>query len=316
VINLQGLEVGDKLPNEIGDVVHLQYLAVTSCSLKEIPPSVGRLSSLQTLDVRDTEVKELPVPFWEIGTLRHVFGHRLILPKRVGDLKNLQTLDTVKPDDKYGWDRNTLSKMIQLRSLFIWELSKGHEKGLVAALKKLKYLVTLTIHGDSIPSAVFSTKTSLRRLEVMELDGMLIDMPCVEDMDIKSCLPNLLLLSLENTMVSQDFINKLAELPFLASLTLDGGSYKDEQLVFSAGGFHSLRRLTVDLEELKKLEIHESALPKLADLDILIHSNDLNIVILGKNDVVEKLLHEDKILSKKIQRTTRSERTARRIGVE
>jgi len=77
-----------------------------------------------------------------------------------------------------------------------------------------------------------------------------------------------------------------------------------------------LRRLTVDLEELKKLEIHESALPKLADLDILIHSNDLNIVILGKNDVVEKLLHEDKILSKKIQRTTRSERTARRIGVE
>jgi hypothetical protein len=136
VINLQGLEVGDKLPNEIGDVVHLQYLAVTSCSLKEIPPSVGRLSSLQTLDVRDTEVKELPVPFWEIRTLRHVFGHRLILPKRVGDLKNLQTLDTVKPDDKYGWDRNTLSKMIQLRSLFIWELSKGHEKGLVAALKK------------------------------------------------------------------------------------------------------------------------------------------------------------------------------------
>ncbi|CAD6258305.1 unnamed protein product [Miscanthus lutarioriparius] len=267
VINLQGLEVGDKLPNEIGDVVHLQYLAVTSCSLKEIPPSVGRLSSLQTLDVRDTEVKELPVPFWEIGTLRHVFGHRLTLPKQVGDLKNLQTLDTVKPD-------------------------------------------------DNIPSAVFSTKTSLRRLEVMELDGMLIDMPCVEDMDIKSCLPNLLLLSLENTMVSQDFINKLAELPFLASLTLDGGSYKDEQLVFSAGGFHSLRRLTVDLEELKKLEIHESALPKLADLDILIHSNDLNIVILGKNDVVEKLLHEDKILSKKIQRTTRSERTARRIGVE
>jgi len=48
----------------------------------------------------------------------------------------------MKPDDKYGRDRNTLSKMIQLRSLFIWELLKGHEKGLDAALKKLKYLVT------------------------------------------------------------------------------------------------------------------------------------------------------------------------------
>jgi len=56
--------------------------------------------------------------------------------------------------------------------------------------------------------------------------------------------------------VSQKFINKLAGLPFFASLTLDGGSYKDDQLVLSAGGFHSLRRLTVDLDELKKLEIH------------------------------------------------------------
>jgi hypothetical protein len=36
----------------------------------------------------------------------------------------------------------------------------------------------------------------------MELDGMLIDMPSVEDMDIKSCfLPNLLLFVItENTM--------------------------------------------------------------------------------------------------------------------
>ncbi|XP_062189611.1 putative disease resistance RPP13-like protein 2 [Phragmites australis] len=308
VINLQGLEVGDKLPNEIGDVVHLQYLAVTSCSLSEIPPSVGRLTNLQTLDVRDTAVEKLPESFWKIRTLRHVFGHCLILPKRVGDLKNLQTLDTIKPD-KYGWDRNTLAKMIHLRSLFIWKLSEGHLKVLAAALKKLKHLVTLTIHGDGIPSSVF-TSSSLRRLEVLELDGKL-DMPS-EPNDIKSCLPNLLLLSLEKTMVSQDFINKLAELPFLASLTLDVGSYKDGQLVFSPGGFHSLKRLTIDLIELKKVKIHESSLPRLVDLDILSYSNDLEIEIVGKSNIVDKLRGEDENLYKKIKRTPRTERAAGR----
>ncbi|KAL6595504.1 hypothetical protein ACP70R_047844 [Stipagrostis hirtigluma subsp. patula] len=302
VINLQGLEVGDRLPDEIGDVVHLQYLAITSCSLKEIPSSVGRLTSLQTLDVRDTAVGKLPETFWKIKTLRHVFGHDLVLPKRVGDLNNLQTLDTIKPDE-YGWDRNTLAKMINLRSLFIWELSKGHVKVLAAALKKLKHLVTLTIHGDVVPLSVF-TSSSLRRLEVMELDGYL-DMPS-EPKDIKSCLPNLLLLSLEKTMVSQDFINKLAELPFLASLTLDDGSYKDEQLVFSPGGFHSLRRLTVILPELKKFEIHDLALPRLVDLDIF-NSDDLEIEIMGKSDIVEKLRDEDENLYNKIKRTPRTE---------
>uniref|UniRef100_A0A0A8XTX8 Disease resistance R13L4/SHOC-2-like LRR domain-containing protein n=1 Tax=Arundo donax TaxID=35708 RepID=A0A0A8XTX8_ARUDO len=265
-----------------------------------MPPSVGRLAGLQTLDVRDTAVERLPESFWRIRTLRHVFGHRLILPKRVGDLKNLQTLDTIKPDDKYGWDRNTLAKMINLRSLFVWELSKGHVKPLAAALKNLKHLVTLTIHGDDIPSCVF-TSASLRRLEIMELDGKL-DMSS-ESKDIKSCLPNLLLLSLEKTMVSQDFINKLAELPFLAGLTLDVGSYKDEHLAFSPGGFHSLRRLTIDLLELKKLEIHEAALPGLLDFDILDYSDDLEIEIVGESDIVDKLCGEDQNLYKKIKRT-------------
>ncbi|KAK3139631.1 hypothetical protein QOZ80_5AG0386570 [Eleusine coracana subsp. coracana] len=297
VINLQGLEVGDKLPNEIGDVVHLQYLAVTSCSLRVIPSSVGRLTGLQTLDVRDTAVERLPESFWKIMSLRHVFGHDLVLPKQIGDLKNLQTLDTIKPDN-YGWDRITLAKLTNLRSLFIWELSKGHVNALSTALRKLKHLVTLTIHGNCIPSSVF-TSPSLRRLEIMELDGIL-DMTS-EPEDIKSCLPNLLLLSLEETKVSQEFINKLAELPFLAGLTLDVGSYKHEQLVFYANGFHSLKRLTIDLVELKKLEIHESALPKLVDLDILEYDN-LEIEIIGKFNIVDKLLGEDENLHKKIKR--------------
>ena len=308
VINVQGLEIGDKLQDEIGDVVHLQYLGVTPCSLREVPSTVGRLTSLQTLDVRDTCVEKLPESFWKIKTLRHVFGHDLVLPKKVGDLRHLQTLDTIKPDE-FGWDSNTLAKMIYLHSLFIWKLSEGHLKALSRALRKLKYLVTLTIHGDGVPSIVFAS-SSLGRLEILELDGKL-DMSAVPE-DIKSCLPNLLLLSLEKTMVSQDFINKLAELPFLANLTLDVYSYKDEELIFSPNGFHSLRRLTIDLVHLKRVEIGELALPKLEDLDIMIYSQELEIEIVGKPEIVEKLRGKDEKVYKKIKRTPRIDRAAGR----
>jgi hypothetical protein len=103
VINLQGLEVGAKLPDEIGNVLHLQYLGIKSCSLREIPQSIGRLINLQTLDVRGTNVTELPESFWHILTLRHVFGDGIILPRRVGKLKHIRTLESVSvaPDEKF-----------------------------------------------------------------------------------------------------------------------------------------------------------------------------------------------------------------------
>jgi len=98
VIHFNGLEVDKELPAEIGNAVNLQYIRVTSCSLEKIPSSIGRLCNLQTLDVRGTMVRSLPDGFWRIPTLRHVLGDRLILPKRVGDLRNLQTLNSIKPD--------------------------------------------------------------------------------------------------------------------------------------------------------------------------------------------------------------------------
>jgi len=51
-------------------------------------------------------------------------------------------------------------------------------------------------------------------------------------------------------------------------------------------------------ETLDKLEIHESALPKLRDLDIVSHSNELRVVIHGHSELVEHIKAEDEELSK------------------
>ncbi|XP_051196033.1 putative disease resistance RPP13-like protein 2 [Lolium perenne] len=298
VINIQGLEVGLKLPNEIGNVLHLQYLGIKSCSLREIPPSIGRLINLQTLDVRGTNVTELPESFWQILTLRHVFGDGIILPRRVGRLKYIQTLESVTPDEKIGWDENTLAEMLYLSCLFIWKLSALNKDNLLAALNKLIHLKLLNLKGDVVPSIVFTQ--SLPRLEIMEIKGRL-DMTS-EINGICKSLPNLTQLSLENTEISQDFIDELAMLPFLIDIALYTGSYRGNKLTFKARGFHKLRTMVIGLEKLKTLEIEDSALPMIEDPHIYVYSNDFEILIHGKRPkIVEKIRIEDENVFKKIK---------------
>lgn len=307
VIHFHGLEVGKELPGEIGNVVNLQYIRVTSCSLEKIPSSIDRLCNLQTLDVRGTMVRRLPDGFWRIQTLRHVLGDRLVLPKHVGDLRNLQTLKSIRPDydGAHAWGSKTFTHMTRLLYLHIRRgKSQGnqdifyHRKNkaaLVKAVAILKYLVVLIIKAPTIPSEVF-TGSNLERLQAMELIGKLfLPQNGILEMEVRNRLPNLKKLRLTETMVSQEFINQLRGLQFLSTLELTRNSFR--QLIFQ-DGFPSLKELTVHEETLDKLEIHESALPKLRDLDIVSHSNERRVVIHGHSELVEHIKAEDEELSK------------------
>ncbi|KAL6643446.1 hypothetical protein ACP70R_018212 [Stipagrostis hirtigluma subsp. patula] len=284
VINLQGIEIGEKLTSAIGNVVHLQYLGITSCSLKSLPSSIGRLTRLQTLDVRETNVRELPRAFWMIKTLRHVFGFVLKLPKQIGNLKQLQTLDSIKLEDCEQALDGTLGGMIHLEYLFIWDISPCNMAALSGALENLESLRTLILHGSIIPSSVFTT-FSLRRLKFMFLNG---DLSLSSDFNGKATLrlPNLIMLSLENTNVTQEFISKLAELQSLATLVLHPGSYKDEKLVFSSSRYLRLRTIKIiDVKTLERVEIEMSVLPKLKKLEIHSHyTNQHHEIELGNDE--------------------------------
>ncbi|CAO2151602.1 unnamed protein product [Urochloa humidicola] len=304
VINLQGIDIGDNLPETIGNVAHLQYLGVTSCDLRYIPSTIENLKTLQTLDVRNTYVYKLPEAFWNITTLRHVFGSGLFLPKKVGNLKHLQTLESIDPDEKHGWDSNTFDKMVHLQSLHVSDYKYNGEnaKALSAVIEKanfLEYLDTLALDVSSIPLSVFIS-SSLRCLRTLDLKGKLdmSDLPS-NYKDSKFYFPNLIFLSLAKTEVSQDFISKLGKLPLLAYLILDTDSYVDDQgqLVFHAGCFKSLTKLTLsDLENLKKLEIEKSALPELTDLEVVCYPDDIKIEVHGEREFVKKIQEEDKFL--------------------
>ncbi|CAD6268733.1 unnamed protein product [Miscanthus lutarioriparius] len=269
VINLQGIEIGETLTSAIGNVVHLQYLGITSCSLKHIPRSIGRLTSLQTLDVRETNVRELPRSFWMIKTLRHVLGFVLRLPKQIGNLKQLHTLDSIdleEVSEKLTLER-TLGEMIHLEFLSIWHISHVNVKALSGALDKLESLRTLILEGKIIPSNVFTT-ASLRRVKFMFLSGDLVHSSDLDGSE-SFCLPNLIMLSLEKTYVTQEFISKLSQLPFLAILALYPGSYKDKKLVFASSKFPRLKKIKmIDVEVLEIVEVEVSMVPELKELEI------------------------------------------------
>jgi Leucine-rich repeat (LRR) protein len=289
VIKLHGLEIGDKLPSDIGNVVHLQYLGITSCSLKRIPPSIGKIAGLQTLDVRDTNVTVLPEEFWKIRELRHVFGF-LVLPRKLGHLRHLQTLESIEPPDVHGWERTTLEKMLHLESLYIWKLTARNANALTAVCK-LQYLVVLSIQGEIIISNLF-TDSNLPRLQEMRLKGVIVQPPNSRKSSSGFYLPNLTRLYLKKTQVTNEFINKLGKLPFLATLALNHGSYvdTDDHLVFISG-FQSLKELVLDVM-LKKIEIGESVFPKLEHLEVFTYSDDICAVIHGNRPHILSLIKE------------------------
>ncbi|CAL5027942.1 unnamed protein product [Urochloa decumbens] len=287
VVNLQGIEIGETLTSAVGNVEHLQYLGIKSCSLKHIPQSIGRRTSLQTLDVRETDVRELPTAFWMIKTLRHVLGFVLKFPNQIGNLKQLHTLDSINLEVSEITLDGTLGEMIHLEFLPIWHISDVNVKALSGALQKLKSLRTLVLQGNGIPSNIFRT-FSLQRVKFLFLHGHLLGSSDLDNGEAL-CLTNLIMLSLEKTYVTQEFINKLSELPFLATLAMYPGSYKDKKLVFSSSRFQRLKKIKViDEEILERVEVDVSVLPNLKELEV--HSHDIDVYNVNKHSEKTRII--------------------------
>ncbi|CAL4980498.1 unnamed protein product [Urochloa decumbens] len=260
VIHLEGLDLGPELPDKIGEMVHLQYLLVRHRGLKKLPSSVGNLGRLQTVDVRGTEVRELPKSLWKIQTLRHVLGDRFKFPKSTGDLKLMQTLETVAIQHVHNvhmWCKATGKRRKQfglrfLHKLRIVELKVSQQEDLETILKDLSYLESLG--ASSVVGACLDHVASL------ELDGKLL--LCIPDENlgfssVPRCLLSLTRLVLRRTNIRQYFIHVIAKLPTLAELEMQNGSYVGEEVVFCNHGFNSLAVLRItSLVNLKRITVH------------------------------------------------------------
>ncbi|KAJ1256395.1 hypothetical protein BS78_K035700, partial [Paspalum vaginatum] len=199
VLSIWGLRIR-KLPDEIGNIIHLRYLSVDSEDLKELPSSIKRLLNLQTLDIRDTRVEDIHQSFWKIKTLRHVLADNLTLPASITEeLDELQTLHGVKPAGETEWHQHNcpLHKMTKLRSLKLFGIMHDkHGAALESALTKMHLLGRLTLKGDVLPLCVF-TAQSLRYLQKISLYGS-VEWP-EASLNVRTVRPNLVKVKLENS---------------------------------------------------------------------------------------------------------------------
>lgn len=266
VINLEGIQVLKEkkkghvcaLPDEIGEMVHLQYLGARSRGLKKVPSSVGNLSNLQTIDVRGTDVRKLPKSLWKIKTLRHVLGDELALPRSTGDLKLMHTLETVTIDQVKRGQELRLGFLHRLHVAKL-DVAEQEEQGeaLKSVLVGLSSLETLILSGNHIPVDLFApeagtTDSCLKHVEYLKLDGQLHlhSASSQTKLDyyssLHSCLINLTHLVLRSTKIGQDFIHWIGKLPVLAELELLECSYEDDKMIiFCAAGFNCLTRLKI-----------------------------------------------------------------------
>uniref|UniRef100_A0A0D9WQI8 AAA+ ATPase domain-containing protein n=1 Tax=Leersia perrieri TaxID=77586 RepID=A0A0D9WQI8_9ORYZ len=310
VIDLYGLKI-QKLPSEIGSIIHLRYLGIKNSNLEDLPSSITKLANLQTLDVRRTNVRKVVNEFWEIEALRHVLGENLLLPMCTVPLNNLMTLSDVVPSNPWHEQICPLNYMICLRSLSLSSISGSHTKALSSALKKLEFLIYLKLSGQVLPSNMFRD-SSMRRLQTLILHGKLEDLDAL--LSNRYILPNLTVLHLHKSEVPQQFIDKLSVLPCLAEMELLDDSYSDTVLAFPEKGFQSLIKLKLkSLCTLEELMVKLGAMPMLSILAIYDCSNmktfeGLNglehlqeVAVYNMQAIVDTIKREDKQLFDKVK---------------
>ncbi|KAF3951421.1 hypothetical protein CMV_022921 [Castanea mollissima] len=95
-LGIGGLRI-TRVPNSIGNLIHLKYLDLSRSSIITLPEAITRLWNLQTLKVFSCRsLKELPKDIKELVNLRHLddneCGALSNMPRGLGQLTCLQTL--------------------------------------------------------------------------------------------------------------------------------------------------------------------------------------------------------------------------------
>ncbi|XP_031114907.1 disease resistance protein RPM1-like [Ipomoea triloba] len=247
-----------ELPNEVGDLIHLRYLALFGFNkMTHLPDSLGRLHNLQTLDLRETLVNSLPKCVSELKELRHLLGsHRLQVPDIVFTFSQLQTLSGILINIIQARELVNIPQLTKLNIIF----KEGYEcSGAICdSVKKLTNLHFLSIASDELQEFInLSPPFSLEKLQLLGF-GKLVNFIST---------PNYLcVIYIRMCDVDKDFFNSLEKLPSLLELFIQ--SYSGDQLVCSEGSFPKLRKLERVCRKLTKWEIGKGAMTSLESLSM------------------------------------------------
>lgn len=264
VLDLQGVPL-EKLPDEIGQLIHLRYLGLRGTWIQNLPKSLKNLRNLQTLDIRKTNVKSLPAGSNKLQQLRHLLlssfrdrekGFVKVCQGRISFL-SLQTLSGVEADEEL---LKELKGLKGLRKLSIRGITEENSKELCNSLEEMTNLRSLTIVSESGRDIEMeSISESVRYLEKLKLQVCIKEFPVW--FNSLSCLHTLYLFK---NFMREDPFPILEKLPNLVILTL-ASAFTNRVIKCRTGGFPKLKLLRIlDMANwVNWLPIEETTLPKL-----------------------------------------------------
>ncbi|XP_074291995.1 putative disease resistance protein At1g50180 [Silene latifolia] len=280
VLSIWGIKiVSGILPNQIGCLVHLRYLAIRETNIIVLPSTIGSLRNLLTLDYRDIDLEnkvqkenvkiELPDIFQGLVLLRHLFlpieCPWSVKELNLGNMRNLQTL----------WGLNMMNNFCFLR-----EVPK-----LSSCLKKLKIVVSReeelkaafrcpSLMADVLHTFHCDLRHGLALCDVEPLHSRqhLLKVTLIGEIQMRLALVlpiNLVRLELRDSVIEDaSFLEALGTLAHLKRLYLSN-AYVGTKLSCMVGSFPQLEELNVEsLPILTTWTIEKGAMPSLKKLEI------------------------------------------------
>ncbi|KAJ9689871.1 hypothetical protein PVL29_012503 [Vitis rotundifolia] len=266
VLELQGVPI-ERLPGEVGSLIHLRYLNLRGTFIKCLPKQLKSLRNLQTLDIRNTNLTSLPTGINRLQQLRHLhiasFCDRekgfLKMPKGKKWFKNLQTLSGVEPDEDL---LKELRSLTNLRKLYIGGMNKTNSEELWVSLGEMKSLHSFTMVADSSPERpqVESLSRPPPSLEKLKLQVSMTRLP-----KWFVSLRYLHTLYLLKNFLVEDPFPILQQLPNLFVLILASSAFLSTEICCRSGGFPKLTLLRIlGMENWRRwMPIEEGTMPNL-----------------------------------------------------
>uniref|UniRef100_A0A0A9B9H7 MRPR1 n=1 Tax=Arundo donax TaxID=35708 RepID=A0A0A9B9H7_ARUDO len=281
VLELQDSEISE-VPASIGTLFNLRYIGLRRTMVKSLPDSVEKLSNLHTLDIKQTKIEKLPRGITKIKKLQHLLADRyddekqsafryfvgMQAPKDMSNLEELQTLETVEANKDLA---EQLKKLMQLRSLWIDNISGTDCANIFAALSKMPLLSSLLLSArDENEALCFESlrpcSTELHKLIIRgQWAKRTLECPIFHGHGT-----HLKYLALSWCHLRDDPLVMLApHLPNLTNLRLNN-MRSATTLVLSAGSFPRLKMLVLKhMPNVNQLVIEKGALPCIEGLYIV-----------------------------------------------
>ncbi|WZZ07803.1 hypothetical protein YC2023_093724 [Brassica napus] len=270
VLDLEGAQIkGGKLPDDVGDLIHLRNFSLRLTNVKELTSCIGNLTLMITLDLFVKGRLYIPDVIWKLKRLRHLCMPSELDPRTKLDLSTLRNLQQLWDFPVGQCNPRDLLAMTSLRRLSINLSSQNTDFEVVSSLSRvLKRLRGLTINVpcEPMPPPVDITQlvSAFTNLSELELFLKLEKLPGEQ-----SFSSDLGALRLWQCGLVDDPFLVLEKLPNLKILQLFEGSFVGSELHCSVNGFPQLHSLTLSqLENLEEWTVEDGAMIRLVSLEL------------------------------------------------